>query len=156
MANPSIQITPSSPERPLSADLSLAYSPAVSIQAVTRFTLIFGVIHSLLWCACIGLLVLHVPQAERVLKDFNMTLPTLTQFVLKLSRWADTYFLLIPFVLGSWLLFDVAVLGYLRLNNRRAAWTWGLLNILLPLLFGALILFAMEMPMVKLLEGLSR
>ncbi len=145
MTDSSIQATPP-PPAPVMA----------SFQGVLRFTLIFGILHAVLWCVCIGLLLLYVPPAERTFRDWNMTLPAATKFVLDCAHWVADYFMLLPFLLAFWLLVEVPLLGILRHQSRGRGWAWGLLHTLLPLLFAALIFYAIHVPLVKVLEGLSR
>jgi hypothetical protein len=153
MTDPSIQATPPpNPATPSDAPPSVM-RPA---GPVLPFTVTFVSIHTLLWCICFGLLLLYAPKAERTFRDFNMTLPALTIYTLAAARWVGNYWyiLLIWLVLG--LTVDIGLLVMLYPRRRALAWAWALLLLLLPLVVGLAIFVTLVIPMVKLLDGLSR
>jgi len=54
-----------------------------------------------------------VPKFEKIFKDFNMTLPAITLFIMAVSRWFSTYWYLLPlFPLGWYLMIKL-----IRLNR---------------------------------------
>ena len=156
MTDPSIQPAPHSPKPTPTGNLASESAVMASFQGVLRFTLIFGIVHAMLWCACIGLLLLYVPPAEQRFREYNMVLPRVTKFIIALSHIANDYFQLLPFLLAFWLLFEVPLLGILRHQSRGRGWAWGILHTLLPLLFLALVVYAVKLPLRMVTEGLSR
>jgi len=155
MIDPSIQKLPTSSE-PAPVGSLPSDASSKSFQGVLRFTLVFGILHAVLWCVCIGLLLLYVPPALRLSRDYNMTLPRMTLFVIDLSRFANDYFQLLPLLLAFWLLFEVPLLGILRHQSRGRGWAWGILHTLLPLVAAAFIIYAVQLPLLKINESLSR
>jgi hypothetical protein len=121
-----------------------------SFTSVLSFTLIFAAIHAALWCIIVTYLILYVPAMERIFKDSNMTLPYMTIFVFQLSRLAANY----GYIMSFLLLLEGGLLAVCQRRSRFLGWMWGLLQVLLPLLSGALVLYAIEWPKMKLLEAL--
>jgi type IV pilus assembly protein PilC len=71
------------------------------------------------------IMVVIVPKFEKIFKDFNMTLPAITLFLMATSRWFSTYWYLLPlFPLGWYLLIKLIRLN--RSGNYAVdrAWLW--------------------------------
>jgi type II secretory pathway component PulF len=154
MTDPSIQSTPSDPA-PHPGALP---PPPVAHAGLPGlpFTLVFVALHAALWCALAVYLLLYVPPAERMFRDFNMTLPRATHFTLAAARWVWNYWYILPFWLAVLLAADGGLLLLFYRRRRSLAWAWALLNIAVPVVLGVLAFLTIQMPMWKLLEGLSR
>jgi hypothetical protein len=152
MPDPSIQATPP-PNPAMPPDAPPVTRPAA---AVLPFTVTFVVLHAFLWCAVVASLLLYVPRAEKLFRDFNMTLPAVTMLVLAVARWVGNYWYILPFWLVYLLAADGGLLVLFYRRRRSLAWAWGLLNAAVPVVLGVLAFLTIQMPMWKLLDGLSR
>ena len=117
----------------------------------------FGTLaHAVLLLGLFVLYVVYVPSAKKTFDEFGMTLPWLTLSVIRLSNWvADNWWMLVPvlvFVGAA----DFWMTAGLSAHNRSAAVLWVVSVGLALAAFAALTVFAIEMPMMKLREGLAR
>jgi len=62
------------------------------------------------------IMVFIVPKFEKIFKDFNMTLPTITLFIMTTSRWFSNYWYLLPLFPLGWIL----MIKLIRLNKSGA------------------------------------
>lgn len=124
------------------------------------FTIIAAVIHTMLAFVLFLSLIVWIPRSEKLFKDFNLKLPSLTETLISTSRWFSNYWYVVIFPV--WLLFvgNVLVLYLLRSypGCRRLGlyWYWFIAVTLLLLLAGATEAFAILAPYVKLNEALSK
>src|SRR4051794_22016718 len=108
MNDPSIQATPASdPAPPPYASPPSVTRPA---ESVLPFTITFVVLHAILWCALVASLLLYVPRAEKLFRDFNTQLPAVTVTVLIVARWVGNYWYTLPFWLAVLLAADAGLL----------------------------------------------
>jgi type II secretory pathway component PulF len=102
------------------------------------------------------LYVVYVPAAKKTFDEFGMTLPWATQVAIRLSNWvAEYWWALVPVLLflGAG---DFGLLAGLSARSRLTAWLW-IAGVALALaVLAALTAFAIELPMMKLKEGLAR
>jgi type II secretory pathway component PulF len=122
-----------------------------------RATILMVTIHSFLWAGGLLGLFVWVPRAEKVLRDFNMKLPALTQLVMTVSQWVANH---VPFV-GLFVFFLLAVdgLSYFQLRSsapRLISKLWSVSMFFLPIAIIARIVMGIRMPFIALPEGLSK
>lgn len=122
-----------------------------------RATVLMVAFHSILWAAVLFGLFVLAPNAERVFRDFNMKLPTLTVLMLALARWVENH---APFV-GAFVLFLLIVDGmsYYRLRSsapRFISKLWAVSMFLLPVVAIVGIAIGILKPLLALQEGLSK
>lgn len=99
------------------------------------------------------LLLVSVPQYEKIFKDFGMKLPEMTVLVIKLSRLCAGYwYVLVPCIGAA----DVAIMLALnRIRQTGLLTAWGLLVWLAQMLLMGLIVAAVTLPMNDLEIRLS-
>src|SRR5438105_2471865 len=74
-----------------------------------------------------------IPKFEKIFKDFNMTLPAITLFIMTVSRWFSTYWYLLPlFPIGWYLIIKLIRLN--RAGNYAMDRTWLWVPIIGPLI----------------------
>lgn len=116
------------------------------------FTIIAAGIHSTL----VLVLFLWARRSEKVLKDFNLQLPSATQWVMAVYRWMLSYW----YVVGLLLAGNVLILYLLRRypGSRRLGLDrcWFITVTFLLLLGGGTAAFAIWLAYIKLNEGLAR
>jgi type IV pilus assembly protein PilC len=79
------------------------------------------------------IMVFIIPKFEKIFKDFNMTLPVLTQMLMATSRWFAQYWFVLPlFPLTLWLLFKLIRLN--RTGSYALDRTWLFVPIIGPLI----------------------
>jgi hypothetical protein len=116
------------------------------------FTIIAAGIHTTL----VFVLFLLTWRSEKLFKDFNLELPSATQWVMAVYRWMLSYW----YVVGLLFAAHVLILYLLRSNpgSRRLGldWCWFIVVTFLLLLAGGTAAIAIWLPYIKLMEGLSR
>ena len=100
-----------------------------------------GIVSVLLWLAVVGQFVFMVPRFERILAEFHMKPPLLTEWVIRDSRWAVPAITLAAFLVCIGL-------------GRRSRWPWLFLLIALPFILNVLVCVSIYVPSMELLEGL--
>lgn len=113
-------------------------------------------VHAVLFLTLFVLYVEYVPAAKRTFDEFGLTLPWLTQSVIRLAMWVNDYWwVLVPMAL----VIGLADLGFLWLLSARG-WLTSLLAVLLialiPLALIGVTTFAVESSKAALREGLAR
>jgi hypothetical protein len=116
------------------------------------FTIIAAGIHTTL----VLVLFILAWRSEKLFKEFNMELPSLTQWVMAVYRWMLSYWYVVGFVFAG----NVLVLYLLRSypGSRRLSldWCWFIAVTCLLLLAGGTAAIAIWLPSIKLMEGLKR
>ena len=137
---------PETPEKPPRSE-SAALTAAVMAS-----------IHGIVWSAYFFFLGIIVPVHEKIFREFDMKLPWLTVWVLDISNWVVSYFYLLPFHVAVLLAVDGAVLYFLRRGSKAKilSWLWFVLIMALSIAVFALSVLAMQLPRLKLLEGLNK
>jgi type II secretory pathway component PulF len=124
------------------------------------FTIIAAVIHTLLALVLFLSLIFWMPRFEKIVKDFNMTLPSSTLWVMAVSRWLRSYWYVVIFPVGLLFAGNFLILYLLRTKpgSRRLGlyWYWFFAGTLLLLLAGGTVAVAVYLPLAKLGEGLSK
>lgn len=117
---------------------------------------LLALVHGISWLPCVVALLTIVPKFKKIFADFGMKLPWSTELLIDVS---DRVHELYPFVPAFFLVLmglDAWLLYFLLRMSRPFAWVWFVLLILV----GAFSLFpigeALLMPLVDLMEGLSR
>jgi hypothetical protein len=112
-----------------------------------------ALVHGALWVAVLFKLIFEAPRVEHSLKDFGMKLPWVTEVMLAFAQrpWLCLALAALVLMLDLFVLFW---LGRLRMWVLLVFWALLLAGFLF-LLYG-LIDWALVLPQVKLLEGLSR
>lgn len=115
---------------------------------------IFLLLHLGCGLVLLGLLLKHVPQYEKMFKDFGCKLPDMTIAVISLSRITSKYwFLLAPLLAAA----DIGIMvGLHRAGRKGLLMAWGVLIWLAEMLLAALILLAVLIPMNDLMMHLSK
>ena len=117
----------------------------------------FGTLaHAVLLLGLFVLYVVYVPAAKKTFDEYGLTLPWATFSAIRLSNWvAGNWWALVPvlvFVGAA----DFWMTDGLRAHNRFAAVVWVVGVGLALAAVAALTVFAIELPMMKLKEGLAR
>jgi hypothetical protein len=100
------------------------------------------------------LLLVWVPQYEKIFKDFGMKLPEMTVLVIKLSQLFAGYWYVLVSGLGA---VDMAIMFSLnRIRQIGLMTAWGLLVCLAQMLLMGLIVAAVTLPMNDLITRLSQ
>ena len=108
-------------------------------------------IHTLLWIVWLLGLLLWVPRVERLFRNLNIKAPSMTELVLTLLHGAVPLGLLLALV---FILLDGTVYYRLRRSDTRAVWSD--LMTAVPIVAIIVTSVAIHLPMVQLLEALSR
>jgi type IV pilus assembly protein PilC len=133
---------------PDSADGSRGFALAVVGTAV----------HAALALVLFAGYVVFVPRAKRTFDEFGLQLPWLTQTVVRLSNWIAEYWWATLPVFGLLGIADFALIRWLarRGGFSAPAAMWVAAVGLFLVGVGAVTLFAVEHPMMKLKEGLAK
>src|SRR5262249_1092174 len=118
---------------------------------------IAGVVaHVGLVMALFALLAFIVPAAKRTFDEYGMSLPWITQSVIRVSNWvAAFWWALVPVMLLAGAA-DFGLLTVLGSRNRSAALLWIAFASLVLVFAIAVTVMAIELPREKLREGLGR
>ncbi len=113
-------------------------------------------LHVVLGLALFAGYVYYVPAAKKVFNEFGLTLPWITQSVLRLSSWVAEHQLALVLVIGLLAVIDFLVIWAL---GRRGMFSlpvlWIVVVALLLFGIGALTTYAIESTMTNLREGLA-
>ena len=124
------------------------------------FTVMAAVIHTLLAFVLFLSLIVWMSRFEKLFKDYNMSLPSSTNWVMAVSRWMRSYWYVVIFPVGLLFAGNVLILYLLRTKpgSRRLGlhWYWFIAVTLLLLLASGTVAIAIWEPYIKLMEGLSR
>jgi hypothetical protein len=124
---------------------------------VFRDTVALLTLHSFLWAVGVFDLCWWGPRAESVFREFNMKLPSLTQFVLTLSRWIRDYAPYVGLFVFLVLVSDGLVYHRLRTSAPRflsRLWSASMFFLPFAVIMGTMI--GIITPLFALAEGLSR
>jgi type IV pilus assembly protein PilC len=90
---------------------------AQSLKRKITGAMVYPVVVILVAVAILTFIMLYIiPKFEKIFKDFNMTLPTLTTMLIATSKWFSDYWYVLPlFPLSVWLLIKL-----IRLNKAGA------------------------------------
>ncbi|MCE9566092.1 MAG: hypothetical protein K8U57_29070 [Planctomycetes bacterium] len=105
-----------------------------------------------------GLLVAYmsyVPDAKRTCDEFGLTLPWLTQTTFKLSMWVSDYWWTLVPVFAVFGVLDFVTIWWLGESGRFSQKAWIVGVALLLGAIGTTTAVAIELPMMKLREGLK-
>jgi hypothetical protein len=124
------------------------------------FTIIATVIHAVLALVLFLSLLFWIPRHEKMFKEFNMTLPTITNLLMAVSRWMGEFCYVVIFPVGLLFAGDAWILSLLRRSPRSRRlgldWCWFIIVTLLLLLAGGTTAIAIWVPYIKLMEGLKK
>jgi hypothetical protein len=140
-------------ETPLGDVLDLRARPRTDWGVITLLT-----IHAFVLLLLVGGLVVVVPRFTKIFADFQMKLPFATDLLITISELMVQFIFLVPFALIGLLFVDGLVLVHLRRQERTRglAWLWFVLLLILMMLAIGGAVVAMFMPLIELMEGLSR
>lgn len=132
---------------------------AAAIAPTRKFPVIAlagTVVHGGIIIALLAILIVQVPNAKKMFDEFGLTLPWATQALVKLSLWADERLVLLLALLPLFLGIDFLIAWALGRARRPHQLGWLIaITVGLLLIVGAAEL-SVEMPLMKLREGLSR
>jgi type II secretory pathway component PulF len=118
------------------------------------------VFHTTLGFVLVLSLIVWTPRFEKIFKELNIRLPSLTERVMAVSRWMSSYWYVVIFPLGLLFAGNVLILYLLRRypGSRRLGlhWFWFIAVTLLLLLAGGTVAVAIWLPKMKLMEGLRK
>jgi len=119
-----------------------------------KFGLLGTAVHALL-IALLTINTLRVPAAKKTFDEFGLTLPWITQTYIQFSLWIGDN--IVPVTLAVFLLLftDFVLTQFLGRCNRSAQLFWMIGIGLLLLVVGIFSVVAIELPIIKLKEGLS-
>ena len=114
--------------------------------------------HALLGAVQIFVLLSVVPRFKRTFADFGMKLPWVTEILIDISDVVVDFWFLLPLALAPLLVSDFAALYLLRRQEKTRVWAriWFYSILLLLLAGGGVIAIAIFLPLIELMEGLSR
>jgi type II secretory pathway component PulF len=117
----------------------------------------FGtLLHAAQLFALLVLYISYIPRSKKTFDEFGMTLPWFTQTVIKFSNWVSEYWwALVPVAMALGAL-DFALTVILRKRSTATAILWIVGVVLVLFVPAAIALVAVELPMIKLREGLAR
>ena len=151
------------PNRPITSvrhGLPLPPTPLTPHGSAWPFTIVTAVIQTTLGFVLFLSLIVWIPRFEKSFKDFNINLPSPTQWVMAVSGWMLSYWYVVIFPLGLLFAGNVLILYLLRSypGSRRLGlhWYWFIAVTLLLLLAGGTVAIAIWSPYIKVLEGLKR
>lgn len=121
-------------------------------------TVVRWLLSVILWSALFVVFISVIPKQMKLFADFGMKLPAVTQITFDISMWFADYW---------WVMFPVFVMGLLLaglvtywVRHRTTNWTlmalWTFMLIGTPLVLMAIVGFSLYLPLLKLVEGLSR
>jgi type IV pilus assembly protein PilC len=115
-------------------------------------------VHAALVLALFAGYVVFVPRAKRTFDEFGLQLPWLTQTVIRLSNWIAEYWWATLPVFGLLGIADFALTRWLarRGGFSTPAAMWVVAVGLFLVGVGAVTVFAVQEPMIKLREGLAK
>jgi hypothetical protein len=115
-------------------------------------------VHALLASPVLVYLLVFVPRYRSILADFDMQLPLATILVVDIADFLKSFWFFVPFLLIGLFAVDFGVLYLLRRRRppRLLLWTWFILGGLLLIGCFAVALLAMQLPMLELMDGLSK
>ncbi len=127
-------------------------------RAVLSAAIAMTLVHAVLWVPILLYLILFVPRLKKIFADFGMVLPRMSEWMIASSDFVATYWYLLPVLIVFVLLADGAVIYLLRRGTGRSgpSWIWFSLIILLTILVMIGMVTASLLPMITLLEALSR
>jgi type II secretory pathway component PulF len=106
--------------------------------------------------ALLVLYVSYVPAAKKTFDEYGVTLPLMTQAVIRVSNWLAGYWWALVPVLLLFGAADFGLLGLLRTRGRFTAVKWVVFfSLVLGLLF-AITAVAIELPRAKIRDALAR
>jgi len=112
--------------------------------------------HALIAFGMLVRLVVFMPRQKRVLDEYNLALPTFSQWAIAVSTWASAYWYILAVALLLLLVINAVILYKLGGLRRRPGWlwTWGVGGALLSL--WVILELGYLIPMMRLAEGLGR
>jgi type II secretory pathway component PulF len=133
-----------------------AMSTASSRSAVAA--LVCGVaVPAVVWTCLVAGLILVVPGYKKTFADFGMQLPRDTLVAIEVTDWVTNYWYVLLLWLPFFVVADAAVVLLLWRSGRRGlCGLWCGLMVLLALLAVALAVVAIYLPLMRLLDQLSK
>jgi hypothetical protein len=145
---------------PVRRGLPLPPTPPTPHGSAWPFTIVTAVIHTTLGFVLFLSLIVWTPRFEKFFKDFNIRWPSLTEWVMVVSRWMLSYWYVVIVPLGLLFAGNVLILYLLRSypGSRRLGlhWYWFIAVTLLLLLAGGTVALAIWLPYIKVMEALPR
>jgi type II secretory pathway component PulF len=130
-------------------------SPITRGKTGFRLSIFGAVLHTTLSSILLLLYVWRVPAVKKMCDEFGLTLPWSTQTIFRISSWLSGNLAVASLILLFMLSIDIAVIFLLGQYRRSAQWLW-IMGIGLSLLaVGAVSVVGIELPILKLKEGLS-
>ncbi len=113
-------------------------------------------IPAMLVLSLLVLYVVRIPAAKKTFDEFGMTLPWLTLEVIRISNWVSEYWWAMLPVFGLLGAGNFGILSLLSRRSQTAARLW-VVGVALALIAPAVVtIWAMELPMMKLKQGLAK
>lgn len=103
-------------------------------------------------------MVVIIPRFAKAFADFQLKLPSTTEVVLSISDWMVNGRVLLPMTLLAFLATDgmILFLCWREPKARILGWLWFVLIIVCPLIASTVVLISVSLPLVNLMEALSR
>ena len=141
-------------------DVSIKHDEA-SLRDLRRsawgITLVRLAVHGLFFAVVGAGLLTAVSRFRKVFEDFQMKLPLISEVVISIGDAVLQFVFLVPPALVVLLAVDGAILYWLQYGGQRGlARTWFYLVFLLVFAMVAVAVVALFMPLIELMEGLSR
>jgi hypothetical protein len=126
-------------------------------RSVWGVTLVRLAVHGLLFAVVATGFIVALGRVKKVFEDFQMKLPMITEVAISIGDAMVKFVFLVPVALPIILAVDGAILYYLQYNGQRwLARIWFFLVLLLVLAIVAGAVVALFMPLIELMEGLSK
>jgi hypothetical protein len=115
-------------------------------------------VHAFLASPFLVYLLVFVPRYRKILEDFQLKLPLATALFFDLADFLKNFWFFVPFLLIGLCAVDFGVLYLLRRRRppRLLLWVYFVLGSLLLLGCFFLAQLAMQLPMIDLMDGLSK
>jgi type II secretory pathway component PulF len=120
-----------------------------------RFAVFGTVFHSVITSALLAFYVCRIPGLEKVFDEFGLTLPWTSQVLIHCSIWLSMHLLTIALALPLFAAIDFIVIQLCGQLGRSSQTLWIIGIGLFMFIFGIITVFSLELPMIKLKEGLS-
>jgi type II secretory pathway component PulF len=130
--------------------------PPVDRERSSGLAIVGTVLHGAMVLGLFVLYIASVPRAKKTFDEFGLTLPKVTQYIIRLSNWlAEYWWVLVPFLLLAGVA-NFLLIRSLGQRSRLLPVLWVVFVALMLSAIGTMTLVALEIPMVKLREGLAK